>query len=100
MCAAIGVVYHAELAELFRAFQLPSHFRGDDGYRCSGSDQRECLTSADDAAANNHGGDPFTMQRDREIAHRNWPRLSDAMRKTTDKEITLAKRAAHLHRGR
>src|SRR2546423_14805176 len=72
---------HAMHTLRFREFL--GYLRSDYRYLCACFNQRQRFARADGAAADNDGFDAFAMQRDWEVTHRNWPRLSDAMRNTT-----------------
>ena len=51
---------------------------------------RERFAGANGAAADDHRGQSLAVKRDRKVAHRNCPRLSDAILKTTYRATTLA----------
>src|SRR5436305_13110153 len=80
--------------------ELVAHSRRNDGYL--GSRVRECerLPRAHQAAADDDRLDTLAVERDSEITHRNWPRLSDASRKTTYNNTTLPKVTADIRAAR
>src|SRR5689334_11116085 len=89
-----------QAATRFGFGHLLADLRRDDSDLSAGISQCERFASAYSPAANDDGLDALTVQCDREITHRNCPRLSDASRNTTYNRTTLPKVTADMSAAR
>src|SRR5438445_3146128 len=100
MVAAIRLADDRHLSHSLRILELGSRQRRDDSHRRTSFYQRQCFARPYSAATDHHCGDTLSVQGDGEVAHRNCPRFSDAMRNTTYNAMTLAKVTADIRAAR
>ncbi len=74
---------NGDSAQVFCFVQLGGYDWRDDPDLRPGLSKRERFPCTDRSAAQDDSGHALTMERDREIAHRNCPRLRDAILNTT-----------------
>src|SRR5215216_1843064 len=96
MLTAIFFAQDGDLAKPLGILQFRRYPDRHDLHHGAGLNESADLAGANSATADDHGANAFTVQRNRQIAHRNWPRLSDTMRKTTYSATTLAKVTADM----